>query len=437
MAMELLVAREQGNEPLEQSMAAKAGDFAALDPRDAQLAKAILMGVLRWQGYLDGIIRRFSKHPLEKMKPLTLAALRIGLYQLLFLDRIPPSAAVNETVQALKLAGQPKWLTGFVNGVLRSLIRARKSLPPADEAAAVASHPAWLVERWRQQYGEERAGKICAVNNIPPPLGLWVNPARISVAGCLALLRENEVAAEPGQFAPDSVLIEDFRGRVAELPGYREGFFQVQDEAAQLVCRLLAPLAPGDYLDACAGLGGKSIHLASLLPPEARLTAVEPNRGRAALFAENLRRLGGPGISLYQGSLQEYGQGCGTQFKGILVDAPCSGLGVIRRHPEIRWNRRETDLCRYRAQQEELLATAAGLLAPGGALVYATCSLAIEENEEVIAGFLKARPDFSLSPARKHLPAQAGHFCDAGGFFKTAPDQGLDGFFAARLEKAM
>lgn len=435
IAMDTLLAWEKSQEPLDQVLENMVSGAALDDQRDRQLVMALVYGVVRWQGYLDAIIQQFSSHPVRQMKPLTVAALRVGLYQLVFLDRVPESAAINETVQALKVARQPKWLTGFVNGVLRAMARQRASLPAPDEAAAVLSHPAWLVARWQTLFGRERTRQICWINNTLPPLVVRVNTLRISVDDWMNLLRETGIACERGLFAQEAVRINDFQGGITALPGYGEGFFVVQDEAAQMVTQLLVPFASVRYLDACAGLGGKALHLAQLLPEGGRVVAVEPSLKRQALLKANLQRLGGPGMEIHGATLQEFAKQRQDAFAGVLVDAPCSGLGVIRRQPDIRWMRSLAALQGYQGRQRELLAAAAGLVEKGGILVYATCSIDPMENDEVIAAFINGHSEFSITPAQEYLPEAARGLCDGQGFFKTTPEQGLDGFFAARMVK--
>lgn len=435
IAMETLLAWEKSREPLDLALETMIAGAGLDDPRDRQFVMALVHGVVRWQGYLDAIIQKFSSHPLRKMKPLTLVALRVGLFQLIFLDRVPESAAINETVQGLKSARQPKWLTGFVNGILRAMVRQRADLPAPDEAAAVLSHPAWLVARWEALFGPERARRICWINNVLPPLVVRVNSRLISVDEGITLLRENGLDCERGFFAREAVRINNFQGPVTGLPGYGQGFFAVQDEAAQLVTHLLAPFANAGYLDGCAGLGGKTLHLAQLLPKGARVVAVEPSLKRQALLQDNLQRLGGVEIEIHGETLQEFAGQRQGGFAGVLIDAPCSGLGVIRRQPDIRWQRTLAALQGYQARQRELLGAAAELLEQDGVLVYATCSIDPRENEEVIAAFMQEHPEFSITPAQEYLPEAAKGFCDGKGFFKTTPEQGLDGFFAARLQK--
>lgn len=440
ITIEVLSEWQQSKEPVDSVMETVLQGFSLDDSRDNQLVMALVYGVIRWRGYLDGILAEFSKHPLDKMKVRTLQALRIGLYQMLFMDRIPDSAAINETVQALKSAGQPKWITGFVNGVLRTIAKNKNNLPdPWSEQAMLQSHPHWLIKRWRQRYGQQKTVEICRADNTEASVCLRVNTRAIPVADFLDQLKASGIKAEAGNFAPEGVRLIDYKGSVINLPGFQEGFFQVQDEAAQLATLLMGTLAAGAYLDGCAGLGGKTSHLAQMLPEGSHLVAVEPNIHRQKLLQGNLERLKFPAdVEIYKGSLEDFKKEKKEFFKGILIDAPCSGLGVIRRHPDIRWNRSKDDLPRYHRKQLSLLNTAAGMLEPGGVLVYVACSIEPEENDEVIEQFLGNHQDFIVEDGKKILPQKAADLVDAKGFFRTTPDKrGLDGFFAARLKKKL
>ena len=437
VAIDILHQWQRDKQPVEQVCEQGLADFVG-DPRDRQLAWSMVLGVVRHLRYLDWIISKFSKHPLTKMKPLTLQALRVGVYQLLFLDRVPASAAINETVKALKNARQPRWLTGFVNGLLRNVDRNRANLAGDDLAPAVRySHPDWLVKRWQARYGAKRSEELCRSNNILPPLTLRIDLGQDGISDYIDALQKAEIEAEIGRFAPAAVTLPGYRGTVRDLPGYGQGWFQVQDEAAQLVSILLAPFADGAYLDGCAGLGGKTTHLARLLPESAQLVAVEPSESRRVLLQENLARLQlAHRVKVVAGELADLCKGS-ERFSGILIDAPCSGLGVVRRHPDIRWNREEKELPRYQARQLDLLATAAGLLQPEGVLVYATCSMEPEEDEQVIDRFLLDHPEFVLTDAGEYLPPSCGELLNDRGMLCTAPDlHNLDGFFAARLVKS-
>jgi 16S rRNA (cytosine967-C5)-methyltransferase len=406
---------------------------------DRGLVKTLVYGVLRHKEYLDHIIRSLSRHPLRKMKPRTLMTLRIGVYQLLFLNRIPESAAVNATVNTLKVAGQPAWLIGFVNGILRAVARQRARLPtPAQMADAdppILNHPSWLVERWRAEFGEDTMRAICACNNSEPPLTLRVNSRRSSRTALKTLLEKSGIMVRNGLFSPMSLIVDTFPGAIAALPGYEEGHFQVQDEAAQLASLLVGPLsARCRILDGCAGLGGKTSHLAEMLPPGGSIVAVEPDSRRYRLLRENLRRLGHSAQVLpVRSDLRAFAATRPQPFDSILIDAPCSGTGVIRRQPDIRWNRQPEDLPQYQQTQVHLLEIAATLLKPGGVLVYATCSLEPEENRETVRLFLERCPLFAVDHAAAFLHDTARRLVDASGFFRPQPADDVDGFFAARL----
>jgi 16S rRNA (cytosine967-C5)-methyltransferase len=255
------------------------------------------------------------------------------------------------------------------------------------------------------------------------------------------------IRTSPGRYAPDSLVLHNQRGAITVLPGFTEGIFQVQDQAAQLACHLLGPFKEkGRYLDGCAGLGGKTCAVASLLSPNASLYAVEPEQRRFRLLRENLQRQQlAERVTIMQQDLQEFAASKQLlfdefdefdevdRFDGILIDAPCSGTGVIRKHPDIRWNRKPEDFVSHQKKQLELLRTAAGLLKPDGVLVYATCSLEPEENQQVIEQFLGSSGEFKLTGCRDFLPDSASLVVDKKGFFSPLPTEEIEGFFAARL----
>lgn len=444
LALEILASWQEKPSSIDLLMERVLNRQPTIDPRDSQLTMALVYGVLRWQGYLDWLLAAHASHPLAKMKPATLQALRIGLFQLLFLDRVPPSAAINETIEALRQKKQPKWLLGFVNGVLRALARQLENLPRPGSAgaaelpfAARCSHPPWLLARWCQRYGEEATLELCRLNNTPAPLCLRANREWTTPAELLATLRQAGLPAEAGRLAPEAIRIPEYHGRISALPGFQTGLFQVQDEIAQLIGHLLGPFKSGRYLDGCAGLGGKTSHLAQLLPAGSELLAVEPEPRRATLLQANLARLGlGKKVTVFKGTLAALASQEPEPFHAILIDAPCSGLGVVRRHPDIRWNRQPEDLRRFPTLQLALLAEAAQLLTPRGYLVYATCSMEPEENEEVINAFLASHADFIPIDCRHFLPAAAAELVGADGFCRSRPQGDIsDGFFAARLQR--
>lgn len=405
------------------------------------LAMNLVYGVLRKREYLDILIKQLCNRSIKKIDPVVYAAISTGLFQIFCLDKIPESAAVNETVNAVKAAKLKQHLQGFVNGVLRASIRQKESLPspgnPLNSGRPVLNHPEWMTRRWTKQFGQAEMERICKINSLEPQLVLRVNSTRISAEELAGSFCKHKIENRPGQYAPDSIVLPGFQGSITQLPGYDDGFFQVQDEAAQLATLLLGPfVSDGNYLDACAGLGGKTSHILQLIHRiDARVVAIEPEPQRQRLLLENITRLfPGYDLTLNKSSIQSYSRTSKLQFTGVLVDAPCSGTGVTGRHPDIRWNRTIDDIVRYQLEQIDILEHTADLVAPDGILVYATCSLEPEENQLVVEKFLQKNKNFSITDIASLLPESCSDFI-AGGYFQPHPEESIDGFFAARLKK--
>lgn len=414
-----------------------------LSSSDRALAMNLVFGVLRQKQYLDILISKLCRHPIKKLHPLVHQALAVGLYQLFFLSRIPESAAVNETVKAVKITKVPKRLHGFVNGVLRQSIRERMKLPqpdaPDNKGEPILNHPEWLTRRWQSHFGRKEMEAICKQNNKQQPLTLRVNTVKTTKKDFLSRLEHHNISAKPGKYAPDGIVVRDYHGQITSIPGYDQGLFQVQDEAAQLVTLLLQPFQDkGHYLDGCSGLGGKTGHILQLIDgTQATLIAIEPEFHRQEKQLSNLQRLfPGKEYFLFRDSLQQFCKTATLKFNSILVDAPCSGTGVTGRHPDIRWRRRPTDILNYAKTQLELIHHAASLLLPGGILVYATCSLEPEENRGVIKQFLNENSEMSLTDCSAFLPLTAAPLIQDR-CFHAHPTHSLDGFFAARLVRSL
>ncbi len=411
-----------------------------LEPKDRQLAKKIVYGVLRNRDYLDHLLELLCRQPLNKTKPFVRQALRSGLFQIFLLDRIPPSAAVNETVKAVKSKRFPSQMQGFVNGVLRESIRRKTHLPspgePDDAGRPVLNHPPWLTNRWQKQYGRDEMIRICRHNNLEPLLCLRTGSGE-DQARLIEKLASHGIEAVNGSYAPNCLILPAYRGKINDIIGIDEGTVQVQGQASQLASLLLAPFSPGlSCLDGCAGLGGKTTHLASLLNSEtSTVTAIEPDPRRYRLLEQNLQnRPHGCRVITCNQSLQDFAGTGPPAFDRLLIDAPCSGTGVIGKHPEIRWNRRENELVANHTRQLDLLNLAAQLLSPGGILVYATCSIEADENTSVVEQFLTANPDFTRTDCGEILPPSCKNLI-RNGYFAPLPDWGIDGFFCARLCK--
>lgn len=411
---------------------------ANLPIRDRSLAMTLVYGVLRRRDELEALISTLCKMPLKKLHPMVRHGLCVGLFQLFFLDRIPDSAAVNETVKATKSVKIPKRLHGFVNGVLREAARQRDKIVPGvtvQPETKLLNHPPWLTRRWQSHFGERTMRLICSSNNNQPPLTLRINTAQISREEYLLQLTEAGIEASCTSYSPVGIFLPGYQGTVSSLPLYHNNTFHVQGEAAQLATLLLAPWQKdGRYLDGCAGLGGKTAHLLDLTAAYgAHITAVEPEPSRLEkLQSLKLDCERNEDLTIIAGDLQDFSATTAPLWDGVLVDAPCSGTGVIGRQPDIRWKRQISDIQRYATLQKKLLHSAGACLKPGGVLVYATCSLEPEENHEVVQHFLEQNKDFILTPPLHHLPEAASPLIREN-CFHPLPSDGMDGFFAARL----
>lgn len=406
---------------------------------DRGLFSELVFGVLRRQATLDHYLGQVVEQPLTRLQPLVLTLLRLGVYQLLYLERVPDHAAVHESVELAKQLC-PK-ASGLVNGVLRNLLRQRerltlpdRSADPATWLAAAHSLPTWLARHWLEQFNLDEAAELAAAALETPPLTLRINTLRISRELYLQRLAEHGVAAEACRYAPEGLRLLE-RHQVTELPGFREGWFAVQDEASQLVAHLLAPCADEQVLDACAAPGGKTTHLAQLMRDRGLLIATDLNERKIRKIRESSERLGLTMVQAQVADGLQDGYQQGRQFDRILLDAPCSGLGVIRRNPEAKWRLQPADLVRCAERQRALLERVAMLLKPGGVLVYATCSTAPEEDEQVVEDFLSRHPSFVLEHGARLLPNWAELFSPAG-YLRLWPHRHrTDGFFAARLQR--
>ena len=406
---------------------------------DRGLFAELVFGVLRRQGTLDHILSGLLNQPLSKLEPQVLILLRLGLYQLVYLNRIPESAAVNETVNLTKQA-IPR-ASGLVNAVLRNYLRHKNTITfpdpvtaPAASIAARHSHPAWLVKQWFSQLGEVETELLAEASSLQPPLTLRANTLRISREDLLHRFADNGISAAPCKFSPCGVQIEG-RHHIPGLPGFREGLFAVQDEASQIASILLDPQPGERVLDACAAPGGKSNHLAQLMENRGELLAMDISVAKLPLIQEAAQRLGCVIISTRKADLLQSGVFPSCVFDRILLDAPCSGLGVIRRNPEAKWRITPEDITRQAVTQKAMLKNAVRLLKPGGVLVYSTCSTTVEENEAVVGDFLSRPTDCVLENLNDIFPVYREVFTQEGMFRAWPHRHGMDGFFAARLRK--
>ena len=400
--------------------------FAAFPPpqeRDVGLLRELCYGSLRWHHRLTHQVKRLLRRPRDPVDPPLASLMRIGLYQLQWL-RIPDHAAVAATVSAAETLGA-KRAKGFVNAVLRRFLRERESLTAslAGIREAEASHPDWMLGRLRADWPGDWE-RVVEQNNRPPPMWLRVNARRTTRAAYLDMLEAKDIAAQPAETLPSAVLLARPRPRDT-LPGFGEGLVSVHDAGAQLAAQWLAPEPGQRVLDACAAPGGKCAHMLESCPGLGEMVALDLDRDRLGVAAGELERLG-LSATLIRGdaaSPREWWDG--RPFDRILLDAPCSALGVIRRHPDIKVLRRPADIAQSAAKQRMLLEALWPLLAPGGGLLYVTCTVVHEENRDQIRSFLAATPTARShgagSPSsRQILPGETN----------------MDGFYYACIRKA-
>ena len=413
------------------------------DVRDRGLLLEIVAGVERWRAQLDFLIDHVSRRPVADLDAVVRAVLRAAAYQLRHLERVPAHAIVDESVDTVRRLGHAS-AAGFVNAVLRALDRLPTDgvLPGApadiDDRAALLeyltvtqSHPEWLVRRWIDRYGPRPAADWCAFNNGMPELTL--RPLRgHDVDSLTRALDEYGVHAEPARFVDDAVRVA--AGALGRLPGPVRAMFMVQEEASQLVARAVGA-APGErVLDTCAAPGGKTIVLGASMRGAGLLVAADRRPARVALLRSILHESETRAVVVTIDATQPLP--FGAVFDRVLVDAPCSGLGTIRRDPDVKWSRTVDDLARFAAVQKRMLQHAAAVVVPGGQLVYATCSSEPDENDAVVDAFLAERDDFQEQPIVLPGVRAAETLVGPDGRLRTLPFRhALDAFFAARLRR--
>jgi 16S rRNA (cytosine967-C5)-methyltransferase len=421
---------------LDQTLKAK-----SLSSPDRALLTELTYGTLRWRGRLDAHLAPLLRRPLEKTDPFLKNLLRLSLYQFIFLDRIPDYAAVNEAVELTKSRAGGK-AGGFVNGVLRNFLREAKQVAkpdlkesPINAVAEYWSHPDWLVEKWLRYFSTTETEALLQANNQEAPLVLRTNLRHGTREGLLELFQSRNIQASPAPWSPQGITVQS-KGLVENLPGFHEGNFQVQGEASQLVAYLLDPQPGERILDACAAPGGKTTQIAELMDDRGVVVATDISAKGLKRLQENAIRLRLESIRAFQADLSKpLSRSFSRPFDRILIDAPCSGFGTLRSHPEIKWNRGEADIKRLSELQEKILVNAASNLKPGGVLVYSTCTLIDDENERVVKTFLQQQKEFVLDGATAYLPQPARSLVRDNYFMALPHKHNTDGFFAARMRK--
>jgi len=415
--------------------------YRHLTSLDRAFLTELTYGVIRWRGRLDWAIQHFSKIPFEKIESGTLNTLRLGLYQILFLSRTPSSAAVNESVELAKRT-RGKGGAGFVNAVLRSTIRRKNEIrypdidqDPALHISVAQSHPLWLVQRWVKELGVEETLRVCKYYNQISSLMLRTNTLKISRTDLIEKLWRKELRPLPAIFSEEGVLLQD-PPPTSDLPFLKEGLYIIQDEASQLITSIMDPKPGERILDACAAPGGKTTHMAQTMENRGEIFALDLSQGKLDWIEEMSQRLGIKIVKTVKGNAAvSLPVSDGFVFDRVLADVPCSGFGTLRKNPDLKWRKGEKDIKRLSELQFSILNHLSAYVKEGGVLVYSTCTVFHEENEDVVEKFLNERSEFQLDGVDKVLPEKC-HPLIHNGYFKTFPPKdGMDGFFAARLIK--
>lgn len=407
---------------------------------DRAFATELVYGSIKWKLTLDRVIASYSTIKLEKLSPWILNILRLGAYQLLKMSRVPTSASCNESV---KLAGRygHKASAGFVNAVLRNIARngADAAVPPKETdlvgyLSVTYSYPKWMVEKIIGVFGEEFGESFLDAGNSTPQMTVRTNTLKLSPEELIERLAVESVTAVGGNYAKEAVIFKS-AASVGRLEAFKNGLFQVQDESSMLAAKALNPIA-GDYvLDACSAPGGKATHMAQLMKNKGKIIACDVHEHKLKLIDDSAKRLG---IDIIESELMDASMP-NSKYEGafdkVLLDAPCTGLGIIRRKPDIKWSRQTKDIEAIASLQRRLIRNVSGWVKPGGVMVYSTCTVLPEENENVVNDFLMENKDFEADDIKSFIPKELA--CHAKGCsLQLYPNRdGIDGFFISRIKR--
>lgn len=415
---------------------------ASLDGRDKAFVTELVYGTVTWKLTLDWVISRFSKTRLNKLSVWVLQILRLGTYQLLFLDRVPPSAACNTAVDLAKKYAKAS--SGFVNAILRNISRQKAQIdlqhPQSgsltSDLSLQYSFPEFLVTDWIKEFGEDFTRQLLKALVERPDFSVRVNTLKTTTQDVMNELSGTGIEAEPGRFLPEALVLHGVTD-ISQLPAFLDGRLTVQDESSMLVARILDPKPGERVLDVCAAPGGKTTHIAQMMNDQGHITAWDIHEHKTDLIRENAQRLGIHIIDAHKRDAMEITNDETDRYHRVLVDAPCSGTGIIRRKPDIKWQRKQDDIASLVEVQRKILYNAGRAVAPGGILVYSTCSMDVRENEQVIRHFLNAEAGFEPVSLGDILPENL--CCKQGtedGMLRLYPHiDGTDGFFITRLKK--
>lgn len=408
-------------------------------PEDRAFITRLVYGVLENKLYLDWVIGRFSKIKLKKLSPWILNILRISIYQIIFMDKVPHFAAVNEGVELAKKYGA-RGTAGFVNGVLRSVLRnpERTKIPakedkPVEHISLKYSHPAWMVENWVKTFGTNFTEELCRANNVPADLVIRTNTLKISVENLIKRLNQEGVTVKRGRYTPVALVIEKTLP-LDKIQAFREGLFYVQDESSMLAVEVLGPEPGQVVVDVCSAPGGKATYAAQIMGDRGSIIARDINRSKLKMVQENCSRLGIKSVTTQVYDAEVLDNTLIGKADRVLVDAPCSGLGIIRRKPDIKWKKDREHYNILSAKQRKILGNAARYLRPGGYLVYSTCTIMPEENQMVFEEFLKENPSYTPCDITELVPEPIRCESCKWGYIQLFPNvHQTDGFFIGKL----
>lgn len=409
---------------------------AAMDSRDRRFVTELVYGTVQACGTIDWIIRKYVNRPLSKLDAMVLDILRMGVYQLKYMDKVTEPAACNESVELAKKYSNPG-SAKFVNGVLRTMIREpEKAAFPSGKGHATTAlalkemHPEWLVRRWIKEFGYDEAEWLCQFDNRQPHLCIRTNTLRTSRSELLLTLLSYGVEAHGSDIVPEGVIIDDHDG-LDNLVPLQEGYAQVQDESSMLVAHVLDPQPDEFILDVCSAPGGKTTHIAAMMRDVGRIVAMDIYDHKLQRVRENAQRLGITCIEAVKMDARDAWKEYAGMADRVLVDAPCSGLGVLRRKTDSRWRKTPEMLKELPKLQLEILRSAAASVKPGGILVYSTCTIVREENQDVVNSFLASTDNFELLNAGERLPVPRDEV-----MVQLYPQRdGTDGFFIACMRR--
>ncbi|NLY43579.1 MAG: 16S rRNA (cytosine(967)-C(5))-methyltransferase RsmB [Clostridiaceae bacterium] len=408
---------------------------------DRNFITELVYGIIKMKLTIDYVLERYSTIKIKKISPWILHILRMGIYQILYLDKVPDSAACNEAVKLSKKYGHAGSVK-FVNAVLRSISRSKKEIRfpdkmqnPVDYLKVVYSHPEWMIRRWIDEYGFDFTESLCSANNKVPDLCVRTNTLKCNRDTLAQYLHEENVVAVKGKYCEEALILNEV-GNISSLSAFKQGLFQVQDESSMLVSRVLDPEPENFVMDVCCAPGGKITHIGQLMHNKGQVLGWDVHPHKISLVEAAVKRLGLENISVFTHDATVLKEEFIGKADRVLVDAPCSGLGIIRRKPDIKWNKVQEELKELTEVQKRILKVSSEYVKPGGYLVYSTCTIQHEENYDVVEEFVKNNPRFVPVNIERYFPEQIRKNTMKNGYVQLFPNtDDLDGFFICKLKR--